>query len=105
MTDRIEPSFLLTPTADADRASPSSSAAPAGVDFRDALRAAARSLAEGEAEIDGVVARLGRGRTLGPEELIALQHTVYRHAQEVEMAAKLVDKLTSAVRTTLTSQS
>ena len=30
---------------------------------------------------------------------------VYRHAQEVEMAAKLVDKLTTAVKTTLTSQS
>jgi hypothetical protein len=39
-----------------------------------------------------------------PGELIALQATAYRHATEVELAAKLVDKLTSAVRTTLTSQ-
>lgn len=104
MTDRIEPSFLLTPTPAPDPAS-SPSTAPAGGDFRDALRDAARRLAAGEAAIDGVVARLGRGRTPSPEELIALQHTVYRHAQEVEMAAKLVDKLTSAVKTTLTSQS
>lgn len=103
MTDRIEPSFLLSPL-------PSGEAAPTsptgtGSDFREALRDAAHSLAAGEASIDGIVARLGRGRTLSPEELIALQHTVYRHAQEVEMAAKLVDKLTTAVKTTLTSQS
>jgi hypothetical protein len=39
-----------------------------------------------------------------PEQLLALQATVHRHAQEVELAAKLVDKLTGAVRQVLTSQ-
>ena len=103
MTDRIDPSFLLAPLPSASPSAPGHDTVGA-TEFRDALRDAAHSLAEGEAAIDGIVARLGRGRTLSPEALIALQHTVYRHAQEVEMAAKLVDKLTSAVRTTLTSQ-
>ena len=104
MTDRIEPSFLLSPLP-SDGAPSTTSPTETGSDFREALRDAAHGLAEGEAAIDGVVARLGRGRTLSPEALIALQSTVYRHAQEVEMAAKLVDKLTNAVKTTLTSQS
>lgn len=104
MTDRIDPSFLLAPLPTNESAA-SADASGSASGFRDALRDAARDLGRGEAAIDGIVARLGRGRTLSPEELIALQHTVYRHAQEVEMASKLVDKLTSAVRTTLTSQS
>jgi hypothetical protein len=101
MTDRILPlssSTISTPTTASPPASPEAS------DFRDALRDAARSLASGEATLDASVARLSHGRSLSPEELIALQATVYRYATEVEMAAKLTDKLTGAVRTALTSQ-
>ena len=106
MTDRIP--GLPTMPADPDASSGlAASHAPTGtptVDFRSALRAGAESLSRGEAALDASIARLGRGGTLAPEELIALQATAYRHATEVELAAKLVDKLTGAVRTTLTSQ-
>lgn len=68
------------------------------------LREAALRIARGEQCIDRVIRDATRGRTLSNEELIALQATVYRYTQEVELAAKLVDRLTGAVRQTLTSQ-
>jgi hypothetical protein len=105
MTDRISSSSscpdVVTPAApEATHATNNSHPS----EFREALRSAAHSLASGEASLDASVARLSHGRSLSPEELIALQATVYRYAAEVEMAAKLTDKLTGAVRTALTSQ-
>ena len=86
--------------------SPSSATASAsridGARFRDALRDAARDMAQREARLDHVLAH--RGVPLGPEQLLALQATVHRYSQEVELAAKLTDKLTGAVRQVLTSQ-
>jgi hypothetical protein len=38
------------------------------------------------------------------EELIAIQAGVYRYTQELELASKLVDKASGAVKTTLQSQ-
>ena len=75
---------------------------PSGPSFRDALRDAVHGMAEREARIDAVLTR--RGAPLAPEQLLALQATVQRHSQEVELAAKLVDKLTGTVRQVLTSQ-
>lgn len=73
-----------------------------GGSFRAALRGAARDMAQHEARLDHVLAH--RGAALGPEQLLALQATVHRYSQEVELAAKLTDKLTGAVRQVLTSQ-
>lgn len=100
MTERISLSApsSLPPSTSAEATTVSSS------EFREVLHDAARSLAAGEASLGAATDRLSRGRTLSPEELIALQATVYRYAAEVEMASKLTDKLTNAVRTTLTSQ-
>jgi len=105
MTDRISSATISsTSTPDVVAAPASDATTTHGSEFRDALRSAARSLASGEASLDASIARLSHGRSLSPEELIALQATVYRYAAEVEMAAKLTDKLTGAVRTALTSQ-
>ncbi len=103
MTDGLRPlapsvpSSPLAPTRPLDALAPPSSSS-----FRDALHAAARDAAAREAAIDRVLTR--RGAPLSPEQLLALQATVQRHSREVELAAKLVDKLTGAVRQVLTSQ-
>lgn len=81
---------------------PATEGAPTRGSFRDALRDAAEEMASHEATLDRVLAR--RGAPLGPEQLLALQATVHRYSQEVELAAKLTDKLTGAVRQVLTSQ-
>lgn len=71
-----------------------------------ALRAmgdALRALAQDERRVERALRRARRG-TLEPGALLALQTDVYRYTQEMELASKLVDKATSAVKTTLQSQ-
>ncbi|MBN8612191.1 MAG: hypothetical protein J0L92_16470 [Deltaproteobacteria bacterium] len=103
MTDGIRLTLATPPTSDtADTAVARPPDTPGGTSFRDALRDAAHGMAEREARIDAVLTR--RGAPLAPEQLLALQATVQRHSQEVELASKLVDKLTGTVRQVLTSQ-
>ena len=72
----------------------------------DALRAAVHSLGQGQAFIERAVRRAGRGggEGLEPAQLLALQTGVYRYTQELELASKLVDKATGAIKQTLQSQ-
>ena len=70
----------------------------------EAIGDAVRSIARGERFVDGAIARARRGKDLEPGQLLALQAGVYRYTQELELAAKLVDKATGAVKQTLQSQ-
>ncbi|MDW8361166.1 MAG: hypothetical protein RMK74_02095 [Myxococcales bacterium] len=69
-----------------------------------ALRAAARDLIEGERHIERVMRAARSGKVFSQEELLAVQAGVYRYSQQLEIASKLVDRATSAVKTTLQSQ-
>jgi hypothetical protein len=75
-----------------------------GRSFRQALEDAAQSIDRGRRQLDRAIARGQSGQTLSQEQLIALQGTVYRYTQELEIASKLVDKATSSVKTVLSSQ-
>lgn len=110
MTDRIRPSLpsVTPPAAPATatgRASGASRAPQAseGPSFADALRDAASSLSAGQTRIDRAIRRGTRGET-DPGHLLALQAGVYRYTQELELASKLVDKATGALKQTLQSQ-
>lgn len=110
MTDRITPSLA---GASLQVQQPSSSSARLGArrqsdtapttSFADALRDAATSLSEGQTRIDRAIRRGTRGET-DPGHLLALQAGVYRYTQELELASKLVDKATGALKQTLQSQ-
>ncbi|GAB4215128.1 MAG: hypothetical protein OHK0013_40410 [Sandaracinaceae bacterium] len=100
MNDRLL--LRIAPPPSRPSSTAPAAAATRGSSFRDALRDAAREMASREAILDRAL-RHG-APTASPEQLLALQATVHRHAQEVELAAKLVDKLTGAVRQVLTSQ-
>ena len=69
-----------------------------------ALRSAARSITRGGHLVDSVIRAARRGKTFSNEELLAVQAGVYRYTQELELASKLIDKASGAVRTTLQSQ-
>jgi hypothetical protein len=43
-------------------------------------------------------------RDLGPAELLALQAGVYRYSEAVDLAAKLVDRASNAVKTVIQGQ-
>lgn len=68
------------------------------------LHDASASIERGERLLNGVIRAAERGRSFTNEELIAVQAGVYRYTQELELAGKLVDKLTSAIRQTVQSQ-
>ena len=41
----------------------------------------------------------GAGHAMGPAELIALQAGIYRYGEAVDLASRLVDRVTGAVKT------
>ena len=69
-----------------------------------ALRSAAASLTRGERMVSHVISAARQGKVFSNEELLAIQAGVYKYAQELELASKLVDKATGAVKQTLQSQ-
>lgn len=73
--------------------------------FRKHLARAAIRLAQGEASMEASMTQAMRGQGLDQAQLIALQSGVYRYSQEMELASRLVDRATQAVKQTLQSQS
>jgi len=69
-----------------------------------ALRSAAASLTRGERMVSHVISAARHGKVFSNEELLAIQAGVYKYTQELELASKLVDKATGAVKQTLQSQ-
>jgi hypothetical protein len=98
------PSGAATRFADALQATRRASGDRDAGPLEGALRGAVASIARGERLVEGVVQAARRGATFSNEQLIAIQAGVYRYTQELELAGKLVDKATGAVRQTLQSQ-
>lgn len=69
--------------------------------FRDALR----RMAEGDRALATIVSGGAGAAPIDSGELLRLQATVYRSTQELDLAGRLLDKATQAVKTTLQSQS
>lgn len=68
------------------------------------LRALADRALAAEKEVEALVAAAGRGGTFSAAELIALQATVFRYAQTVEVISRATDRLVGAVKQTLGTQ-
>jgi len=97
------PTLGPEPALEVDTAQSSGSerSAPA---FGQLLRSLGRELDRGESLAQSAI-RGGRGHaSLSPERLIALQAGIYRYSEAVDLATKLVDRGTQAVRTTLQNQ-
>lgn len=91
--------------ADALRAARSAAPTPSAVPMVEAaLRASVQSIVRGERLVSGVINAARHGASFSNDQLIAIQAGVYRYTQELELAGKLVDKATGAVRQTLQSQ-
>jgi hypothetical protein len=57
-----------------------------------------------ERQVDTLLAAAARGKTFSPSELLALQATVFRYSQAVEVVSRATDKLVGAVKQTLGTQ-
>jgi hypothetical protein len=100
---RIDASELPTPSVEARVRPPvapprATSDAP---DFASVLRALGRQIEHGEKTVRSAMGSLEHGADLGPAELIALQAGVYRYAEAVDLASRLIDRATSGVKTVL----
>lgn len=70
--------------------------------FERLLRGLGTEIDRGERAVRS--ATRGGGADLAPSELLALQAGVYRYSEAVDLAAKLVDRGTSGVKTVLQGQ-
>lgn len=59
---------------------------------------------QAQQRLDQILKLAESGRTFSPAELLAFQAHTYRASQELEMASKVVEKGTSAVKQTLQTQ-
>jgi hypothetical protein len=59
---------------------------------------------QGESVVRDAIAAARSGRGFAPAELIALQAGVYRYSEAVDLAAKLVDRATSGLKTVVQGQ-
>jgi hypothetical protein len=67
--------------------------------FANVLRSLGRELNNGEATMQSAIQSMRSGADLGPAKLIALQAGVYRYSEAIDLASRLVDRATSAVKT------
>lgn len=108
MSDPVGPVGPLRPTGPrSHRRGDGSFAAllsPDGPGLPELLRGAASSISRGERSVARAMRAARSGHVFSHEELLALQAGVYRYTQELELASKLVDKATQAVKITLQSQ-
>ena len=96
-----------TPVANPPSAAPAP-AAPAGPLSPPAAPGAAQKfvtrLLADERAVDRGLAAAMRGKQFTPQELIVLQAKVIQYSQELEVASRIVEKVTGAVKQTMQTQ-
>jgi hypothetical protein len=90
------PAPLPAPSAHVQHGS-QSSAAPSA--FAALLQGLAREVSGGESLTRSALGAASAGRAIGPAELIALQAGIYRYGEAVDLASRLIDRATGAVKT------
>jgi hypothetical protein len=94
------PASPAAPTSTALGPPPSRAApAPAGP-----VRAMLERAVGNEKQIDALLDAAARGKTFKPGELLAMQATVARYSQTVEVVSRVADRLVGAVKQTLGTQ-
>jgi hypothetical protein len=72
--------------------------------FARILQSIGHEATRGEAVMRNAIRATQAGRDLGPAELLALQAGVYRYSEVVDLAAKLVDRASTGVKTVISGQ-
>jgi hypothetical protein len=93
-TSSAPPPAVPSPTLDRPSARPPAS--PLGAMLERAVG--------GEKQIDALLDAAARGKTFKPGELLAMQATVARYSQTVEVVSRVADRLVGAVKQTMGTQ-
>lgn len=59
---------------------------------------------EGQNKLDDIIKMATSGKTYGQQDLLAIQASVYKFSQELELTSKVVEKATSGVKQTMQTQ-
>ena len=84
-----------------DPRKPAAAGSPAGPS---PIRSLLERTVGAEQRVDTLLAAAARGKTFSPSELLALQTTVFRYSQAVEIVSRATDKLVGAVKQTMGTQ-
>ena len=97
---------VLGPQAAASAGSPAAAGPPnrPSPDRPSPVTAALARLADGQRGIDRLLEAAAHGRTFTPAQLLALQATVSRDAQAVEVVSRVADRVVGAVKQALGAQ-
>jgi hypothetical protein len=68
------------------------------------LKAVLQQVVEGQNKLDEIIKMATSGKTYGNQELLAIQASVYKFSQELELTSKVVEKATSGVKQTMQTQ-
>ena len=88
----------------APRAAAPTVTSPEASPFARLLDKLGAEVARGERTVASALGASKTGADLGPAELLALQVGIYRYSEVVDLAAKLVDRVSSGVKTVIQGQ-
>lgn len=77
---------------------------PPPVPASTAVRGVLERAVAAERNLDTLLASAARGKTFSPGELLALQATVFRYSQTVEIVSRVADRLVGAVKQVMGTQ-
>ncbi len=77
---------------------------PAAASVTQGLTRALDNVNKGEARIDALLEAAAKGKTFSAGELIAMQASVFKYSQTVEVLSRATDKLVGALKQTLGTQ-
>lgn len=99
---RLEQPPAATPPAEPAR--PAGPLSPAPSPFEAGAKRMVTRILQDERAVDRGLAAAMSGKQLSSQELIVLQAKVIKYSQELEVASRLVEKATSAVKQIMTTQ-
>jgi hypothetical protein len=97
--DTLRSTEVVSPAA-APRLAVFSNGAPE-TGFAQLLQGIGRELGRGEVTTRSAIASMASGAQVEPAQLIALQTGVYRYSEAIDLASRLVDRVTGGVKTVL----
>jgi hypothetical protein len=98
LAERVGPEAATRAEAPARASAPSAATKPAAAG---PVRAVLERLVGAENRVDTLLSAAARGKTFSPAELIALQSSVFRYSQTVEVVSRVADRLVGAVKQTM----
>lgn len=68
------------------------------------IKSLLNQVVQGQNKLDDIIKMATSGKTYGNQELLAIQASVYKFSQELELTSKVVEKATSGVKQTMQTQ-